>query len=149
MPLILADRSRIGNGEAGELTTVVAENIAEALAGTATSVLPTAEAYTFFMESGTGPTARWENNITLQSLFKLMKNEPRAYIHRVSPTPLFMAIAENDTVVDVPTQMEAFEQAREPKELLFMPKTGHFEPYSGPAFEVNITAQIKFLRVYL
>jgi fermentation-respiration switch protein FrsA (DUF1100 family) len=149
MPLILADRARISNGEAGEIITVVAGSIDEAVAGTSSSVLPAADAYNFFVKSNTGTTARWENKITLQSLFKLMKNEPIAYIHRISPTPLFMAIAEDDTAVYVPTQMEAFEKAREPKELLFLPKTGHFEPYSSPVFEVNIAAQIEFLRVHL
>ncbi|KIW36007.1 uncharacterized protein PV06_11682 [Exophiala oligosperma] len=149
MPLIIADRSRISEGAPGALMTVVADTLTDAQAGTAACVLPAEDAYRFFMQSETGPNAQWENKITLQSLFKLMKNEPRAYIERISPTPLFMVIAEDDTAVYVPTQMETFERAKEPKELLFLKGTGHFEPYSGDCFETNIEAQLKFLRTHL
>lgn len=144
MPNVMADRALISTGEPGAVTTVVAADLAEAKAGTATCVLPALDAYNFFTAD-----ARWENKITLQSLFKLMKNEPRAFIHRISPTPLLMVVAEDDTAVHVPTQLETFKQAQEPKELLFLPKTGHFEPYSGQAFEINIAAQIKFLQAHL
>lgn len=149
MPQFMADRARISEGHIGEVTTVVADTVADAEAGNTPCVLPAEDAYRFFKESNTGPNVQWENRITLQSLFKLMKNEPRAYIERVSPTPLFMVIAEDDTAVHVSTQMETFERAKQPKELLFLKGTGHFEPYSGACFEVNIEAQIKFLRAHL
>lgn len=149
MPLILADRARISEGAPGEITSVVADTLVEAQAGTAPCVLPAEDAYRFFKESETGPDVQWENKITLQSLFKLMKNEPCAYIERIAPTPLFMVIAEEDTAVYVPTQKETFEKAGEPKELLLLKGTGHFEPYSGDCFEVNVKAQLKFLTTHL
>jgi len=145
---IFDDRSHIRDGGLGQRVNVVANSLEEAESGKSTSILPTPDAYRYFVESET-PGSHWENKMTLQSLFKLMKNEPRAYIHRISPTPFFMCIAEDDTSVHVPTQMSTFELAKEPKELLFMEKTGHFEVYSGAAFETNVEAQLKFLNKYL
>ncbi len=60
-----------------------------------------------------------------------------------------MVIADQDTAVYVPTQMETFDRAKEPKELLLLKGTGHFEPYSGDSFEVNVEAQLKFLKAHL
>lgn len=149
MGAIMADRARIATGQAGELTTVVPETREEAEAGGSLSILPTPDAYDFFVHSPLPEGVTWENKITLQSLFKLLKNEPRAYVPRISPTPLLMVVAELDLAVHVPTQLAVFGEAGEPKELLFMPKTGHFDVYSGPAFEVNIEKQLEFLKQWL
>jgi fermentation-respiration switch protein FrsA (DUF1100 family) len=144
---IIADRVRIRDGEPGQIVKVVADSLEEAQSGKSESILPTPDAYEYFVHSDS--QGHWQNKMTLQSLFKLVKNEPRAYVHRISPTPLFMCIAENDLAVDVPTQIATFESAKEPKELLFMPQTGHFDVYSGLAFETNVEAQIKFLKKHL
>ncbi|TVY29186.1 Polyketide transferase [Lachnellula hyalina] len=149
MPAILADRAGIAAGKAGEIVSVVASSLDEAESRASTSILPEADAYKFFVHSALPNGVKWENKITLQSLFKLLKNEPRAYIHRISPTPFLMVVAEEDTAVHVPTQLAVFGEAGEPKELFFMAKTGHFDPYSGPAFEVNVERQIRFLKMYL
>ncbi|EXJ79666.1 hypothetical protein A1O3_07946 [Capronia epimyces CBS 606.96] len=149
MPTILADRADIAAGKPGQITQVVASSLAEAKAGNSNSILPEPDAYQFFVENPLPNGIVWENKITLQSLFKLLKNEPRAYIRRIAPTPLLMVVAEDDTAVHVPTQLAVFGEAGEPKELLFLPKTGHFEPYSGPAFEVNIERQLAFLKTHL
>lgn len=149
MPAIFADRAAITAGKPGETTSVVASSLEEAEARSSLSILPEADAYKFFVQSPLPEGIKWENKITLQSLFKLLKNEPRAYIHRIAPTPLLMIVAEDDTAVHVPTQLAVFGEASEPKELLFMPKTGHFDPYHGHAFEVNVEKQIKFLKSYL
>lgn len=149
MDAIMADRARIATGAAGELTTVVAQDMAEATAGTSLSVLPTPDAFDFFVNSPLPDGTKWENKITLQSLFKLLKNEPRAYVRRISPTPLLMVVAELDLAVHVPTQLAVFGEASEPKELFFMSKTGHFDVYDGPGFEVNIERQLEFLKKWL
>lgn len=149
MDAIMADRAILAKGGMGQMTTVVAENEAAAQAGDSKSILPTLDAYNFFVHSPLPEGVSWQNNITLQSLFKLMKNEPRAYVSRISPTPILMVIAEHDLAVDVPTQLAVFDEMNEPKELLFMHKTGHFDVYSGPAFEVNVERQLKFLKKWL
>lgn len=148
MPTILSDRASIASGNPPQITTVIAETRSSAESGTATSILPEADAYDFFT-SPLPEGVKWENKITLQSLFKLLKNEPRAYVPHISPTPLLMVIAEKDTAVDVPTQLAVFGEAGEPKELFFMPGTGHFEPYNGEAFERNIKRQLEFLVKWL
>jgi fermentation-respiration switch protein FrsA (DUF1100 family) len=56
---------------------------------------------------------------------------------RVSPTPLLMLVAEQDTIAPTDLALHYFEAAHEPKKLILMPN-GHFEPYerqfdlSGP-----------------
>jgi fermentation-respiration switch protein FrsA (DUF1100 family) len=149
LPAIMEDRARIAAGAEGAVTTVVAASLAEAKAGTSEAILPEADAYNFFTQTPLATGARWENRMTLQSLFKLLKNEPRAYVRRISPTPLLMIVAEDDTAVDVPTQLATFKEAGAPKELMIMARTGHFEPYSGEKFESNIDGQIAFLNKYL
>lgn len=55
--------------------------------------------------------------------------EPGTWISRVSPTPLLMVIAGNDTVTLTDTGLAAFEQALEPKRLQMIPG-GHFDLYT-------------------
>ncbi|KAI0126181.1 alpha/beta superfamily hydrolase [Xylariales sp. AK1849] len=148
MPTIVEDRAQLAAGAEGAETPVVAPSLTEA-GPSAQAILPEADAYQFFAQTPLPDGVKWENRMTLQSLFKLLKNEPRAYVRRISPTPLLMVVAEDDTAVDVPTQLATFGEAGSPKELFFMAKTGHFEPYSGEAFERNIERQIAFLKKYL
>lgn len=69
-------------------------------------------------------------------------------IHRISPTPLLLSVAENDVLTPTDLAIEAFGKAREPKELSILPG-GHFEAYTGPNFEKNAGVQIEFLRRFL
>lgn len=63
-----------------------------------------------------------------------MEYEPGTYIERISPTPLLMIIAAGDHLAVADEAFAAFNQAREPKELVVLPG-GHFEAYTGPGFE--------------
>lgn len=66
-------------------------------------------------------------------------------VHRISPTPLLMTVAENDVVCPTDIALEAYERAREPKELHIIPG-GHFDAYTGFNFQVNADRQVEFLR---
>lgn len=66
-------------------------------------------------------------------------------IHRISPTPLLMTVAENDTLTPTDIALEAFSRAREPKELHILPG-GHFDGYTGFNFERNAGRQAEFLK---
>jgi fermentation-respiration switch protein FrsA (DUF1100 family) len=54
--------------------------------------------------------------------------EPGLWIDRVSPTPLLMVVALNDTVTVADLALAAYERALEPKRLELIPG-GHFGPY--------------------
>jgi len=101
--------------------------------------LPTADSHDFFLDARERAPL-WRNSVTLRSVEMFIEYEPGAYISHISPTPLLMVVAAGDhlTVADLTTA--AFEQAREPKQLLVLPG-GHFEAYVGEAFAVSSAAQ--------
>lgn len=71
--------------------------------------------------------------------------DPSAWIHRISPTPLLMTIAEGDVLTPADIALAAYSRAREPKELNLLPG-GHFDGYTGKNFERNAGKQVEFLR---
>ncbi|KAL2814695.1 Alpha/Beta hydrolase protein [Aspergillus cavernicola] len=91
---------------------------------------------------------RRENKITLQSLFHAIRSEPKNYVVKLRPSPLFMAVSLKDSLIDPQIQLDAFHTAGEPKELLKL-DCGHFEVYHGCPFKKNIAAQLAFLDKYL
>jgi hypothetical protein len=54
--------------------------------------------------------------------------EPGVWVGRVSPTPLLMVVALNDTITLADLALAAYERALEPKRLQLIPG-GHFAPY--------------------
>ncbi|KAJ3546051.1 hypothetical protein NM208_g2202 [Fusarium decemcellulare] len=93
--------------------------------GTSKAVLKDPGAIPFLAEQ----TRRgWEysKSCTLQSLTNTMLHEPLAYIHRVSPTPLLMVVAEQDVTTQTHLQFEAFEKALQPKNVEGSKGSGSF-----------------------
>lgn len=74
------------------------------------------------------PEGSWENQVTVRSTRMSRMYEPGTWITRVSPTPLLMVVALNDTVTVTDLALAAYEKALEPKQLKLLPG-GHFDPY--------------------
>jgi fermentation-respiration switch protein FrsA (DUF1100 family) len=70
------------------------------------------------------------------------------YIHRISPTPLLMVIADKDELTPTDISVEAYSRAREPKEIFFLPG-GHYEGYFGETFNKSSAKQVEFWKKYL
>ncbi|RYC88043.1 hypothetical protein BFJ63_vAg9066 [Fusarium oxysporum f. sp. narcissi] len=87
----------------------------------------------------------WSKTCTVQSLTYALLHEPLAYIHRISPTPMLMIVADQDVTTQPHLQLEAFNKALEPKKLVVLKGMGHFSPYFGTPFEENVQAQIAYL----
>lgn len=87
----------------------------------------------------------WNPDVTAQTCLNIIGFEPKAFIHRIAPTPLLMVVADDDLPAQTPHQLSAYAAAREPKRIFILPKSGHFDPYHGEAFQKNIAAQLKFL----
>jgi len=81
----------------------------------------------------------------LPSIEAFREYYPSAHIHRISPTPLLMTVAENDVLTPTDLALEAYSRAREPKQLKIL-KGGHFDAYAGPNFEENAGSQAEFLK---
>jgi fermentation-respiration switch protein FrsA (DUF1100 family) len=89
-----------------------------------------------------------DNKITLQSLFHAVRSDPQNFILQIAPKPFFMTVSLKDSLIDPQIQLDAFQAAGEPKELLKL-DCGHFEVYRDGFFETNVAAQIAFLDKYL
>lgn len=125
-------------------------------------VLPTAESWNFFEEMG--KKVKIVNELTLKrygyrlsstssaltwrSMQACRAYEPHVYAHLISPTPMLMIVAEGDNLAFADLALDAYNRAREPKQLLIIPG-GHFDGYNGPNFEKSAGAQVEFLQRYL
>jgi fermentation-respiration switch protein FrsA (DUF1100 family) len=91
----------------------------------------------------------WNGRTTILTLLHLNRFEPMSVIHRISPTPLLMVLSDNDIEASTSEQLKAYALAHEPKQMALLQRSGHFDPYFGPAFEKNIAIQLKFLNEIL
>jgi fermentation-respiration switch protein FrsA (DUF1100 family) len=75
-----------------------------------------------------GRDTSYRNEVTLRSRDLWLEYEPWAFMHRISPTPLLMILAAQDTRVPTRDQLEAYDRALEPKRLLLL-DCAHYDPY--------------------
>ncbi|WP_217574271.1 alpha/beta hydrolase [Streptomyces sp. GbtcB7] len=105
----------------------------------------TQEAIDFYLQPV--PEGVWSNEVTVRSNLLARMYEPGTWVTRVSPTPLLMVVAANDTVTLTDTGLAAFEQALEPKRLQLIPG-GHFDPYTTE-FDQASTGALDWFRRHL
>ncbi|GGS24389.1 hypothetical protein GCM10010269_73910 [Streptomyces humidus] len=116
---------------------------------TAQAVMPATEAYEWFSKTSADRAPNWKNEMTVRSLELAGEYEPGSYISRIAPTPLLMIVAGEDAVAPFELALDAYEEAREPKQII-VTRGGHFDAYSGPGFdECSAAARdhfVKYLR---
>jgi fermentation-respiration switch protein FrsA (DUF1100 family) len=93
------------------------------------------------------PSGIWENNVTVRSTRAARMYEPGVWVSRVSPTPLLMVVALNDTITVTDLALKAYEQALQPKRLVTIPG-GHFDPYLGQ-FPAASSAAVAWFKEHL
>jgi hypothetical protein len=82
----------------------------------------------------------WRNEVTLRSAdFFQREFEPANWVARISPTPLLMIVATQDTRCPTDLALDAYNRALEPKRLLLL-SGGHFDPYAGKQFHLTSIA---------
>ncbi|KAG4253878.1 hypothetical protein BFJ72_g14747 [Fusarium proliferatum] len=143
-PAMYADRQNIKSGHPPAMTKVIAETPESAERGDSGALMGKPDVAPYLKEMARRKQS-WEKDVTLQSVFNISIFEPRAFIHRISPTPLLMVVAEKDATVATSSQLEAFASAREPKTLVVIKNSEHFDLYFGNEFEENILAQLDFI----
>lgn len=109
------------------------------------AALPGADGYAWFTATG-GPT--WKNEVTLSSFEAVRAYEPGWRIEMITPRPLLMIVATEDSVTPTDQAEAAFARAGEPKKLVRV-GGGHFDVYSGEGFEQAMAASIAWLREHL
>jgi uncharacterized protein len=112
------------------------------------SALPTPESHDFFTKVVAASAPRWENRVTLESIEKFLEYNPAANIHRISPTPLLMVVAEDDRLTPTDLAIEAYQRAREPKKLVVF-KGGHFNAYQEPGLNTTAGSAVEWFRQHL
>jgi len=117
-----ADRDARFRGAAPAMIACVADD-----AGTP-CVMPGKAAFDFFADSAAHAPA-WRNEVTLRTLEMAREWDPGHVVARISPTPLLLIVAADDTLTPTDLALEAFERALQPKELLLVPG-GHFDVYT-------------------
>ena len=115
-----SDRSeRYKTGKVSYLPVVAADGNA---------VLNTPSSYKWFTETHKKMAPRWENRVSVESLEWLFLYHPVLFVPKVSPTPLLIAVAENDELVPTEVTLRAYNGALEPKKLVIVPGQ-HFDAY--------------------
>ncbi|MFF4764629.1 alpha/beta hydrolase [Streptomyces sp. NPDC001292] len=122
-------------GEAPRTQTIVSDDPAVAASYRAK------DAIDFYLQPV--PDGVWENSVTVRSTRAARMYEPGAWIDRVSPTPLLMVVATDDTITVTDLALKAYERALEPKKLVLVPG-GHFDPYLSRFDESSSAARAWF-----
>jgi cephalosporin-C deacetylase-like acetyl esterase len=89
----------------------------------------------------------WENAVTVRSTRAARMYEPGVWIGRVSPTPMLMVVALNDTIAVADLALAAYERALEPKRLELIPG-GHFDAYLA-SFPQSSRAALEWFGAHL
>lgn len=137
-----ADRAARYRGEAPAMIKVAYEQEGEACA------LPTADTHAFFFGPILERAPTWKNEVTLRSVEMFTDYEPGAYISRIAPTPLLVVVAKEDHLTVADLTLAAYEEARQPKQLLVLPG-GHFDAYVDEAFALSSATQSAFFKANL
>ncbi len=111
-------------------------------------VLPTPDSYKWFTETGKTRAPNWKNEMTWESVEKLIEYRPGAHIHLISPTPFLMVVASDDVLTPTDLAVAAFQNAREPKKLVVLPG-GHFDAYLEPHIEGSAGPASEWFTTYL
>jgi hypothetical protein len=83
--------------------------------------LPSREAYGWLTHTQQEMAPVWENRVTVESIEKFFEYGPATFLPRVSPTPLLLIVAAEDTMAPADVAITAFEQAHQPKSWSFFP----------------------------
>ncbi|MEU5994646.1 alpha/beta hydrolase [Spirillospora sp. NPDC047418] len=110
--------------------------------------LPGARTHWYLNNSpNAGRSPDWSNEITLRSLDWALEYDVTPFVERISPTPLLMIVAANDTLTPTAIALEAFENAHQPKLLELVPGD-HYSPYHDE-FDRASTAATRFFTANL
>ena len=112
------------------------------------SALPTPESYEWFTETADTIAPNWRNQVSLESMEAFLEYNPAANIHRISPTPLLMIVAGNDTLTPTDLAVAAYERALEPKSLVIT-SGRHFDAYTEPGLSEAAPPAVEWFEKHL
>jgi uncharacterized protein len=91
----------------------------------------------------------FHNWVAAHSLDQILGYDPGAFAEDISPTPMLMLLAGNDTTTPSDIARDIYQRAGEPKRLVQVPG-GHYDAYDDENVKQQfITATADFLRIHL
>jgi fermentation-respiration switch protein FrsA (DUF1100 family) len=99
--------------QSGQVTTMKAVSD-----GSENAMLPNPEANAYYPRLASTIAPNWRNEVTVESLEKLLEYDPAIALDLISPTPLLMIIAEQDQSQPANVSADAFARVGEPKRLV-------------------------------
>lgn len=93
-------------------------------------VLAAADAWDWFEKRAGSIAPTWRNEVTLESLEKMIEYDAANAIELIAPTPLLMIAAAQDSLISIDLVREVFARAGEPSELRVL-DCGHFDVYDA------------------
>ena len=97
------------------------------------------------LERSNAAGTRWENKLSLQSLYHLARAEPRDFAPRITAPLLYIAAEEDPITAPLEAQRAVFNTVPGNGEFAIV-KPHHLGTYFGDAFEAAVAVQIDFLR---
>lgn len=98
----------------------------------------------FFAGYASRGVVGWENKLTIRSLWLRLECDALSFVDRVSPTPMLMIVATEDTITPTSIALRAFERALDPKKLVRI-EGHHYQPYLGGFPESSSAARDWFV----
>ncbi|UUZ69723.1 alpha/beta hydrolase [Polaromonas sp. P2-4] len=134
------ERERLAAGQAPRLRAIIPAGDGGA------AVYDAPEAVAFYSQ---GPVLApgWRNEVTLSTVAHSIEYEPGAQVEYISPTPLLMIVASEDTITPTDLALATYQRALEPKKLVLLPGD-HFVPYVQ-AFEAASGAALDWFAQHL
>jgi len=93
------------------------------------------------------PDSTWQNRAPARVLFQMPRYRPLRDAARIE-APVLMVAAEDDSLIPIAGVTAASEKIPG-CELVILPGTGHFEPYTGEVFERVVEREAEFLCKHL
>jgi fermentation-respiration switch protein FrsA (DUF1100 family) len=106
-------------------------------------------AYELFTGEQAQMAPNWRNQVSIESLEKMLEYDVTAAMQRLAPTPLRMILAENDELIPIDLARKAYEHVSGPKDQLIL-SCGHFDVYhKEPWFSKASEAAVEWFREHL
>jgi alpha-beta hydrolase superfamily lysophospholipase len=93
-------------------------------------------------------TPHWVNQLTFQTVDRLLEFEPGDYLPRFGPRPVLLMVVDGDTINPPEFAVDAFERVEGPKKLIRLAGGGHYSIYREHFTAVTEAARDWF-RVHL
>jgi len=111
--------------------------------------LPSDQSVVEFFAGAKALFKSWDDTMTLESVERILEWTPVSFVDRLTPRPiLFLTTSGYDVVHPAWTIAEAYERAREPKRLTFLP-FGQLELYAEPGLSVSLRHATEFFLEHL